>query len=178
MKDRKMEIRYFAVPNWKKEQDYLRRQHSRGWKFVRVDGFCFYHFEKCRPEDVIYQLDYNPNGRMEKEEYIQMFTDCGWEYLQDYVGYSYFRKPVSEMAGEEEIFCDDASRLDMMKRVFRRRIVPLIAIFLLVILPNLFIHRPILAPVWHAFFLGCFILYIVLFLQFGYQFWKYWKDLQ
>lgn len=26
-----------------------------------------------------------------------MFTDCGWEYLQDFVGYSYFRKPKAAM---------------------------------------------------------------------------------
>ena len=47
-----------------------------------------------------------------------MFADCGWEYLQDFAGYSYFRKPVAEMKGEEAIFCDDASRLEMMRRVF------------------------------------------------------------
>jgi len=46
---------------------------------------------------VVYQLDYNQEGRSHKEEYIQMFTDCGWEYLQDFVGYSYFRKPKAAM---------------------------------------------------------------------------------
>lgn len=55
-----------------------------------------------------------------------MFRDCGWEYLQNFVGYSYFRKAASDMDGtEEEIFCDDASRLDMIKRVFSQRMVPL-----------------------------------------------------
>ena len=59
-----------------------------------------------------------------------MFHDCGWKYIQDYAGYSYFCKPVSEMNGEEEIFCDNASRLDMMKRVFQGRVIPLIFFFL------------------------------------------------
>ncbi|HIW84093.1 MAG TPA: DUF2812 domain-containing protein [Candidatus Dorea gallistercoris] len=65
-----------------------------------------YYFEKCAPEDVVYQLDYNQEGRRNKEEYVQMFQDRGWEYLQDHVDYSYFRKKVSEMTGPEEIFCD------------------------------------------------------------------------
>ena len=45
-----------------------------------------YHFEKCEPEDVTYQLDYNPEGIAHKAEYIQMFLDCGWEYMQDFAG--------------------------------------------------------------------------------------------
>lgn len=77
-----------------------------GWRFVRVCGIGTYYFEKCAPEDVVYQLDYNQEGRRNKEEYVQMFQDRGWEYLQDHVDYSYFRKKVSEMTGPEEIFCD------------------------------------------------------------------------
>ena len=68
-----------------------------------------------------------------------MFRDCGWEYLQDLVGYSYFRKPVAQMKqGDEEIFCDDESRIEMMKRVLRGRMLPLACVFFLLILPNLF----------------------------------------
>lgn len=137
MNDRKVEWRFFSVPEWKKEERYLRERHKNGWKFVRVSGLGVYHFERCAPEDVVYQLDYNRDGIAHKEEYVTMFRDCGWEYLQDYVGYSYFRKAAAEMDGEEEIFCDDASRLDMMKRVFRGRMIPLLAIFFLVIIPQI-----------------------------------------
>ena len=84
-KNGKREFKYFTILQWKQEQDYLREQHKKGWKFTRVSGFCCYHFEKAEPEDVVYQLDYNPEGIEHKGEYIQMFQDCGWEYLQDYV---------------------------------------------------------------------------------------------
>ena len=129
MKNTKTEVRFFTITEWEKEQDYLRQQHQKGWKFVRVNFIGLYHFEKCEPEDVIYQLDYNPEGLEHKEEYVQMFRDCGWEYLQDYVGYSYFRKAAALMDGEEEIFCDDASRADMMRRVFKGRMIPLFIVF-------------------------------------------------
>jgi len=178
MKDTKTEFKFFTIPEWEKEQDYLREQHKRGWKFVRVNFLCMYHFEKCEPEDVIYQLDYNQEGRVHKEEYIQMFQDCGWEYMQDYVGYSYFRKSASEMKGEEEIFCDDSSRLDMMKRVIKGRMLPLVAIFFLVILPNIYLQSQVETPINHVLtfvFVIMFFWYLILFLWFGYQFWKYWK---
>lgn len=181
MKEKKTEFKYFTIPEWKKEQDYLRWQHNKGWKLDQIGGLCCYHFIKCQPEDVIYQLDYNSEGRAQKKEYTQMFADCGWEYIQDYVGYSYFRKPASEMTDEEEIFCDDASRLDMMKRVFKGRMFPLLVVFFLIILPNLYVQPHIDTALSHALtftFIGLFLLYIMLFLQFGYQFWKYWKSLQ
>ena len=34
---------------------------------------------------MIYQIDYNQDGIAHKDEYVKMFGDCGWEYLQDYV---------------------------------------------------------------------------------------------
>ena len=68
---------------------------------------------------------------------MQLFADCGWEYLQDYMGYSYFRKSASQTEGAEEIFCDDASRLQMFERVGRGRMLPLLVIFLCVMLPGL-----------------------------------------
>lgn len=125
----KKQFKYFTIAEYEKEQDYLRMMHKSGWKFVKIGGFCVYHFEKCTPEDVIYQLDYNEDGLRNKEEYVKLFNDCGWEYLQDYVGYSYFRKPVSETNSEEEIFCDDDSRLQMMERVFRGRVITLLILF-------------------------------------------------
>ena len=54
-------------------------------------------------------------------EYVRMFEDCGWEYLTEFDGYNYFRKPADKMQQEEEIFCDDISRLDMMNRIFYRK---------------------------------------------------------
>ncbi len=133
----KKEFKYFSIFNHEKEQEYLRSMHKSGWKFVKVTGLGTYRFEECEPEDVVYQLDYNQEGLEHRSEYLQMFADCGWEYIQDYVGYSYFRKPVSEMkGGEEEIFCDDESRMQMMERVYKGRMIPLFVLFSAVVLPQ------------------------------------------
>lgn len=129
-------FKYFTIFEYEKEQEYLRKMHLSGWKFVKVSGFCIYHFEKCVPQDVVYQLDYNKEGIAHKEEYIQLFIDCGWEYLQDYVGYSYFRKAASDMSGKEEIFCDEQSRRQMLERVYKGRVLPLILPVMCILLPG------------------------------------------
>jgi hypothetical protein len=116
--------------------------HKHGWKLVKISGIGTYHFAECEAEDVVYQLDYNLN---KNDEYFQMFKDCGWEYLFDFAQYSYFRKPKSEMQGEEEIFCDEQSRYDMMTRVYKGRLIPLLVVFCALIIPqfilNLFVYH-------------------------------------
>lgn len=179
MKDTKKELRFFSVPEWKKEEAYLTEQHKNGWRFVRVSGFCVYHFERCVPENVVYQLDYNQEGLAHKEEYVKLFSDCGWEYLQDYMGYSYFRKAASETDGSEEIFCDDASRFDMMKRVFKGRLIPLLVIFFLIIIPQMIQQSLIETPFSHGLLVAfsiLFVLYLILFIAFAIPYWKYYKS--
>ena len=90
MRERKTEFRFFTVAEWEKEEAYLSQRHREGWRFtgVRLPGV--YGFERCAPQEVVYRLDYNPEARAHREDYVQMFRDCGWEYVQDYVGYSYF----------------------------------------------------------------------------------------
>lgn len=173
MNDRKTEIRFFAVPDWEEEQEYLSQKHREGWRFVRLGGIGAYHFERCVPEDVVYQLDYNQEGIAHQREYQQMFQDCGWEYVGEYFGYSYFRKPAGNWGGEE-IFCDDQSRLDMMRRVFRGKIIPLIFLFVFLILNPVWLHSfersgILLVPVLAA------VLYVYLFVKFGYRYWQLWK---
>lgn len=179
--ERMTEFRFFTVPQWQEEEAYLRRRHQQGWRFDRLTGLGHYHFVACRPEDVVYQLDYNPLQGDDRRQYLQMFADCGWEYLQDYAGYSYFRKPVAAMQdGDEEIFCDDASRMEMIRRVFRGRMVPLLIMFFCCILPQLglSLYRlsegayRILDTVLLVTYGSLFSLYLVLFCWFGYQYRK------
>lgn len=118
MKELKKEFRWFNIMEYEKEENYLSKRHQEGWKFKRVTFPGVYTFERCEPEKVIYQLDYNKEGIKHQMEYVRMFEDCGWEYLTEFDGYNYFRKPADKMQQKEEIFCDDISRLDMMNRIF------------------------------------------------------------
>ena len=173
----KKQYKYFSIFNYEKEQEYLREMHKSGWKFVKVSGIGIYHFEECEPCDVIYQLDYNAEGLAHKDDYIGMFRDCGWEYVQDYAGYSYFRKPSAEMAGNEEIFCDDSSRLEMMKRVFKGRLLPLVVIFSACLIPQFILSIVSYHSYGLTAFLGGIIgVYLGCFAVFGIKYAKYKKN--
>ncbi len=136
----KKEFKYFTIMDHKKEEIYLREMHKSGWKFVRVSGFGVYHFEECAPADVIYQLDYRPKGKESDDEYLQMFSDCGWSYIQEYAGFRYFKKSAENMSGEENIFSDDESRMAMMDRVYTHRFLPILWIFFLCLIPQFVIN--------------------------------------
>lgn len=134
MKTHKTVFRYYTIMEYEKEQEWLSRQHRQGWKLTAAAA-CFYRFERCAPEDVVYQLDYNPEGREHQEEYVQLFRDCGWEHVLDNVGYSYFRKPAAQMQGREEIFCDEESRMEMFRRILFHRMLPLLILLVGAFLP-------------------------------------------
>lgn len=176
MTDKKLKLAFFTVPEYEREQEWLMAQHRAGWKLVGTTPPCFYHFEKCEPEAVVYQLDYNKDGQSHHQEYLQLFADCGWEHITDMVGYSYFRKPESQMVEREEIFCDDDSRMDMIKRVFRGKIVPLLIILCAIIIPQLAIQIAAQRTPFNVFLLCAYgtllVLYLILFFQFATQYWR------
>lgn len=181
MRETKMKLALFTVPEYEKEQEWLAKQHKAGWKLISVSAPCFYTFEKCVPEDVVYQLDYNEEGLKNKSEYVQMFEDCGWEYIADMLGYSYFRKPMAEMKEKEEIFCDDASRMDMIERVFQGRMIPMLVIFFLIIIPqiSMMIENDFMAgKVICGIYIVMFVVYIIMFAQFGLQYYRLKKRLE
>ena len=178
MKNTKTEMRFFTVVDWEQEQEYLSRKHRDGWKFVKVNGLCFYHFEKCEPEDVVYQLDYNPEGMENKGEYVQMFADCGWEYLQDYLGYSYFRKPQAQMQTNESIFCDDESRLDMLMRVLKGRMLPLLGLFFALLISGIVLQASMGNTVLVCIYAALIALYGCVFVRFARKLLQYRKSIE
>lgn len=134
MADTRREFHYFMLPDYEKEEEYLRDMHRSGWKFTHVTLPGIYHFEQCEPEDIVYRIDFNPQTADKKRDYIHMFEDYGWEYMQDLNEFSYFRKSAKE--ADTEIFSDNASKVDMMRRIFSRRMIPILSIFLCCLLPN------------------------------------------
>ena len=89
---------------------------------IIVDLPGIYSFTKTEPEDMIYRIDFNPQKKEDLAGYHQMFADYGWEYLQDMNEYSYFRKPAD--VRDEDIYSDNDSRLDMIKRILRTKMLP------------------------------------------------------
>lgn len=170
---RKKVFKFFSIFNHHKEEIYLRKMHQSGWKFVKMNKWGLHYFEKCQPEDVIYQLDYDEIRFPNKEEYIQMFADCGWEYIQGYAGYSYFCKAAATMNGQEEIFSDDSSRLAMMERVYKGRLLPALIIFSIGVIP-MFIYNLVNRQLAMSVFYG--IMIVLYMSMFGYCAFRYYQQ--
>lgn len=181
MENKKTVFKLFTIFQYRQEEEFLSSMHERGWKFTWITFPGFYHFQKCEPKNVAYRLDYNKEGIKNKTEYVQMFSDCGWEYLFDFWGYSYFYKEGGTTQEREEIFCDDASRLDMMKRVFKGRVSLLLIIFLCMILPQFFVNTlagysgGIVQNVLSVTLMILAVLYLILFSVTAYWFYQYEK---
>ncbi|MEG0367504.1 MAG: DUF2812 domain-containing protein [Coprobacillus sp.] len=115
--------KFFGLADFLDEQAFLEEQHAQGWKFVRFQGLIKYTFERCEEQEYVYQLDYKEDNK-DKEEYIQMFVDCGWEYLMKFQAWYYFRKPKSGVSSQDnEIFSDKESKIDMVKKVIWRNLL-------------------------------------------------------
>ena len=85
-------MRFFTIADYEEEELFLRAQHNNGWKLVKMTPPCFYTFESCQRQDVVYRLDYKNSEQT--DEYMRMVGDFGWEYAGRCVGWLYFRKPA------------------------------------------------------------------------------------
>lgn len=160
------ELKYFLLTEYEEEEAYLREKHKQGYKLVHVSLPGVYEFIECTPEDYVYRLDYNPQNNSDKASYIQMFRDYGWEYIQDMNEFSYFRKKAN-LTNEEEnhIFCDNESKMDMLKRIIQRRFLPILIVFLCCFLPqftSIFHHESPLMYGFMVFFIILLVIYVYL----------------
>lgn len=181
MTEKKIVRRFFSIVEYVQEGEWLTEMARKGYRLVSVSGIGKYTFEEAEPEEVVYQLDFNQDGIRNKAEYIQMFRDCGWEYLFDYFGYSYFRKAAAEMEGEESIFCDEESRKDMIRRVYHGKILPLLCLFLVLVVPQTVMwayrmHEGTLEMAMFVCYVIMFAVYAFILCSFGGKYFRYMND--
>ena len=187
--EKKIVYRIFTIADYEREALYFREMHAKGWKLRKVSYSILlfavkYTFEKCHPEQVSYQLDFYPMEKSERASYLQLFKDCGWEYITDFNSFSYFRKVRSkiESNAEFEIYNDASGKLAMVKRILKRRMLPILLLFL-ALLPGFskFVSGGSSFS-WEVFliFIIDWVLLIVFAIQISYIFWRLsqkWKEL-
>lgn len=171
MAEKVTKIHFFTIADFKEEELWLRERAREGLHLLRMVPPCFYVFEKGAPRDVIYRLDYTNNA--EGGDYAAMLGEFGWENCGRCMGWIYWRRPADELASEAEgeLFSDDASRLDMVKKVIQTRMLPLLTIFLCCVLPQFFRALDGENLTANGFFLWFFgvmtVLYLYLFIHCG-----------
>ena len=187
--EKKVVYRICTIADYDREALYLREMHAQGWKLKEVSYSNLvvavkYTFEKCQPEQVVYQLDFYPMKKSERATYLQLFKDCGWEHITDFNGFSYFRKVLSniESDAEFEIYNDATGKLAMIKRILIMRMFPILLLFsaLLLVFSKLLTGKGYFS--WEVFliFIIDWVLLIVFAIQISYIFWRLfqkWKEL-
>ena len=142
----KKEFHLFLLPEYEEEEKYLNKMAKKGYRLEKITLPGIYSFTKTEPEDMIYRIDFNPQKKEDLAGYHQMFADYGWEYLQDMNEYSYFRKPADvrdkdadsdhDICRNEDIYSDNDSRLDMIKRILKTKMLPFMILFLGIVIPQ------------------------------------------
>ncbi|MGC6768753.1 DUF2812 domain-containing protein [Enterococcus sp. LJL128] len=116
--NRKHIRKFFSLADYLDEELFLQSMHKAGWKMINFKALGWqYTFEKCEPEDYIYQLDFKQKKEQDEADYLLLFADCGWEHFFTFNGWYYFRKVKSEAMEENMIFNDAASRAEMAKKI-------------------------------------------------------------
>ena len=187
--EKKVVYRIATIADYDREALYLGKMHAQGWKLKEVSYSNLvvavkYTFEKCQPEQVAYQLDFYPMKKSDRASYLQLFKDCGWEHITDFNGFSYFRKPHSEIESdaEFEIYNDTAGKLAMVKRILTMRMLPILLLFsalLPVFSKSLGGGSRFSWEVFLIFIIDWFLL-IVFAIQISYIFWRLfqkWREL-
>lgn len=136
MAERITKVKFFTISDFKEEEIWLREWSREGLHFHHFVTPCFYIFEKGEPEDVIYRIDFTDNK--ESGDYFRMLGEYGWENCGRFMGWIYWRRPAAEIANEAEgeLFSDDESRLEMVKKVWSTRMIPILALFLCIVVPQ------------------------------------------
>ena len=187
--EKKVVYRICTIADYDREAFYLREMHAQGWKLRKVSYSILlfavkYTFEKCQPEQVSYQLDFYPMKKSERASYLQLFKDCGWEHITNFNGFSYFRKAHSEIESdaEFEIYNDATGKLDMLNRILRLRLFPVL-FFLSMLIPlflKLLNERDVFSGLVFLLTIIDCVLLLALVVQISYIFWRLfqkWKEL-
>jgi hypothetical protein len=109
-------FRWFWVWQDEAEESWLDNMSQKGYHLLSVSLPGFYTFLKAEPRNYVYRLDYQTFHKKDKEEYMQLFRDAGWEYIGEMSSWQYFRKETKP-GGVTEIFTDFESKITKYKRV-------------------------------------------------------------
>lgn len=89
---------------------------KKGLLLKSVCPFSIYTFTRGVPSRFTYRLDYRRTPTREKEAYLQLFRDAGWEHVGQMNNWQYFRKPV-EPGESPEILTDRESKIQKYRRI-------------------------------------------------------------
>jgi hypothetical protein len=143
------------------QEKWLKEKSQTGLHLKKPNNLMgIYTFEKGEPQVFTYRLDFQSDLKNNKETYIQIFEDAGWEYLGE-SSWQYFRKP-DQKETSNEIFTDNQSKIKKYERlVLYQSIFVVIFTMLFIVGGDLEGDLAWLSHLFTGFFIPSAILFIV-----------------
>ena len=95
-----------------KDEAFLNSMAKKGYAMRRF-FLGFYTFEKCEPNEYTYRVDLiKDKSQKELEEYIELITETGAEYIQRWGVWAIFRKK-----GEFKLYTDVESKIEQYSKI-------------------------------------------------------------
>ena len=111
-------FRWFWAWQDDREEEWLGSMSRDGWHLSEFGFPGVYSFRRGEPKNYIYRLDFQTSRMKDREAYLQLFRDAGWEHMGSMSAWEYFR--TEARPGEEpEIFTDPESKIQKYQRVLR-----------------------------------------------------------
>ncbi len=103
----------FFAWQMEKEQAWLEEKAREGLILESI-GIFKYHFIESKPQDLVYQFDFQFISKKNEDEYLALFE--GWNMVDKLGSWYYFCK-VREGEGKDVIFSDNDSKRQMFRRL-------------------------------------------------------------
>jgi hypothetical protein len=109
-------IKWFWAWQDEKEEQWLSTMAQEGFHLEDIPFPGIYHFKQGEPGNYVYRLDFQTLKSKDRDSYLQLFADAGWEHIGDMGGWVYFRHIVN---GSEipEIYSDLESKMRKYQRI-------------------------------------------------------------
>lgn len=152
-------IKWFWAWQDDKREQWLTQMSLAGWHLDSISrlGLAF-NFVEGKPCEYSYQLDFRPEKGGKIEEYLAFIEDSGWEHIESYADWHYFRKP-NDTGESKEFFSDFESKLEKYKRL-QTKLQFSYPLFLIIFLANLDKY-----PLWFAIILVTVFVVMIIFVS-------------
>ena len=110
------------IPLWQEEKEikWLNDMSKKGWH-LKNKRYVSYWFEKGESCDYKYRYDYKMTSNKDFDEYKAIFEDSGWEYIDRFTGWHYFRARAD--ANASDIYSDVNSKKMRFRRLLTSMII-------------------------------------------------------
>jgi len=92
----KLRLKFRPFPVWNSEGElrWLEDHASRGYRLVKSFN-PLYIFARSEPESVRFCHGFRCIRSKDRDEYLQLYADAGWQYVSSWVGWHYFKSSVA-----------------------------------------------------------------------------------